>query len=130
MVNTKAVGIYNILGRGKALSELVKEVKFEKPVTVKAVSGTISSFPKLHVQLVLRTKPKDPEGGWIHQFKGEKGVVAALNCGDSGVGNLALSGLNIKTQILYFYFWAHNMNWRSKDFHGSFVIYFEGGDDG
>jgi len=99
-------------------------VKFSSPIKIKAITGTISSFPRLHVQFVLRLQPKEGlPAFWI--LKPQTDVFGVFNCGNSGVGRLNISGLNIVTDKLYFYWWGHNMHLWYKDFHGSYTIYYE-----
>lgn len=99
-------------------------VKFTKTIKIKAITGTISSFPRLHAQFVLRLQPKKGlPSFWI--LEPQKDVFGVFNCGNTGRGQLNISGLNIVTDKLYFYWWAHNMHMWFKDFHGSYTIYYE-----
>lgn len=143
-MKTKTISIYKMLKYDEAKVELVKKIEFKRPVRIAAVCGTISSFPTLHVQLTLRLKEHE-NGGWVHQFKEDDNIIAVMNCGDSAVGRLALAPIDIVTNVVYFYYWAHNMThlfvsnlpiigwiikrfmkqitW--KDFHGSYIIFYE-----
>jgi len=101
-------------------------VKFDKLVKLVGLSGTISSFPRLHVQFMLTLT--DDNSFWKDKYGMVESddVIMAFNCGNSGVGNIPPSfGLDIITDKVCFWVWAHNMYWVPKDFHGSCIIYYE-----
>jgi len=52
-------------------------------------------------------------------------MFAVFNSGASGTGQLDISGLDIVTDKLYFYVWAHNMWIWKRDFHGFYTVYYE-----
>lgn len=99
-------------------------IHFDKKVRIKAITGSISSFKELHVLYLLRLDKKTGyEAFWI--IEPQNNVVAVFNSGGSGVGELNVSGLDIITDKLYLYVWAHNMWIWKRDFHGTITVYYE-----
>lgn len=120
-MKTLTIGIYDLLRAGESKALPFGKKEFEKPIIVKGISGTISSFPRLHASLILAT---DNIPVSVAYPKNEK-VLFIINSGSGGTANNSTPELDIETDKLYFYYWAHNMKlFFSSDFHGNITVYY------
>lgn len=127
-MKSKSFGLYLMLGilKDKQCNKPDRVVKFDRPVKIVGISGTISSFPRLHVQFLLTLS--EDNSFWKDKYGIEESddVFVVFNCGNAGVGTLPLSmGLDIVTDKICLWCWAHNMYLLPKDFHGSYTVYYE-----
>ena len=107
-------------------------IEFGERVVVDKISGTISTFPKLHVMLIVSKKPTEPKVFYPKE-EANKDILFMMNTGDTGGANHLVDGLHTKTEDkidetvdkLYLGYWAHNMNLTRKDFHANATIYYE-----
>lgn len=128
----KTQGVYDLLRpffffRWGSVSETVKgdpdsEIDFGRKVYVRQILGTISTFPKLHVMLIVSKKPVDPD---VFYPKANDDIIFMMNSGSAGGDNLLIPNINETVSKLYLGYWAHNMHWLPKDFHANATIYYE-----
>jgi len=127
-MKVKVIPLYKMLGGLGDIQckKAISVIEFGKPVKLVGVSGTISSFPRLHVQFMLTLTEDNSFWKYKYGMVESDNVIAAFNCGNSGVGNIPPSfGFDIITDKVCFWVWAHNMYWIPKDFHGAFFLYYE-----
>jgi len=106
---------------GEAKFNLFYKKEFEREIEVKGVVGTISSFPRLHVSLLLSINPIPKRVA----FPPIEDIIFIINSGSQGTANNSISNLSIRTKTLYFYYWAHNMYPWKCDFHSNLTVYYE-----
>ena len=120
-MKTLTIGIYDLLRAGESKALPFGKAEFQTPIIVKGIVGTISSFPLLHTCLILAT---DEIPVSVAYPKNEK-IVFIINSGSAGTANNSTPELDIETDKLYFYYWAHNMKlFFSSDFHGNIIVYY------
>ena len=103
------------------------KIEFGQQVTIHMISGTISTFPKLHVMLIVSKKPTKPEVFYAYPNhpEGNDDIIFMMNSGDTGGDNHLVPNLDIDAKELFLGYWAHNMNLTRKDFHANATIYYE-----
>jgi len=128
MIKAKVVPHYKLLGSRADMQckEPISVINFGRPVKIVGLFGSISSFPRLHVQFIL-TLTED-NSFWKNKYGivESDDVIMAFNTGNSGVANIPPSfGFDIITDKVCFWIWAHNMYILPKDYHGNCIIYYE-----
>jgi len=121
-------GIYKSIAAKKAEHNWqAKEFKdIPKDTAIWGANFTISSFAKMHVQLLLFDgKPPDDMTEVIYEGS-LNNLLAVVNCGDTGSANLErhLHGYKVRDK-LYLGYWCHNMKMTKCDWHGQCSVRYE-----
>ena len=130
---SETASIYRLVPSGSPPKSVYRNYEHEEFRDIKlgarlfSANVSISSFPKLHVQLWLTDGKMPPDASEVVYDKETlPNTFAFTNCGDSGVANsLHLLFGRIVKDRLFLSVWSHNMNWQAKDFHGEITILYE-----
>ena len=95
---------------------------FGRKVKVRHISGTISTFPNLHVMLMVSKVPTAPK---VAGGEENDDILLMMNSGSKGGDNHLVPDIDIEVDKLFIAYWAHNMHLVSKDFHANATVYYE-----
>ena len=134
MILSETASIYRLVPSGgpkRSVYQNYKHATFrniEFGAQLLGANVSISSFPKLHVQLWLTDGDMPSDATEVVYDKTTlPNTFAFTNCGDSGSANVShpLYWRMVQNK-LYLSVWSHNMNIVGKDFHGEVTVFYNG----